>query len=216
MDCSLVKCADVAGAIVGCDPIRGCYIASCTNALRGDCNYVLSDGCESELVTIKHCGKCGIRCPLVANGVSGCVKGQCVIVRCNPGFGNCDRDMSNGCETNLLASSFSCGKCGNVCTLSQSEALRAAGTASAVEALVPCVNGVCETTITAITCPTGWANCDADPSTCETNIATGIAHCGSCTNVCAQLPQTLPPLCVNGICTQPTTCMLNCAQVWCK
>lgn len=44
-----------------------------------------------------HCGDCGVRC-VVPNASPACARGRCGIESCDPGFGNCDRDLSNGCE----------------------------------------------------------------------------------------------------------------------
>ena len=90
-----------------------CAISTCT-ANYGDCNGVASDGCEEPLLTsVADCGKCGNACSST-NGKNGCIDGQCTIA-CNANFGNCDNDVSNGCETDLTKSVKNCGTCGNTC-----------------------------------------------------------------------------------------------------
>jgi len=51
--------------------------------------------------------------PLNAVGVIDS-KGRCVIAKCMARYGDCDKNPSNGCETNLNTSE-NCGKCGNSC-----------------------------------------------------------------------------------------------------
>jgi hypothetical protein len=77
-----------------------------------DCNGVASDGCEVDLRnTPAHCGACGRSCT-VANGTPGCSGGACTVAQCNAGFGNCDGNAANGCETNLATTPAHCGACG--------------------------------------------------------------------------------------------------------
>jgi hypothetical protein len=87
---------------------------------------------------------------------------------CNPGFGNCDNNLANGCEVNTNTSPLNCGMCGNMCPVP------ANGTAS-------CALGVCSAA-----CSAGFANCDGNLANgCEVDINTSNAHCGGCGMVCA-------------------------------
>ena len=45
-----------------------------------------------------NCGKCANACRSV-NGQPACVSGTCTAGSCNTGFGDCDPDYRNGCET---------------------------------------------------------------------------------------------------------------------
>lgn len=94
---------------------------------------------------------------------------------CAHGFGDCNGDPDDGCETDL-DDPENCGACGNVCD-----------------------NGKCENLSCA--CEGGFAECDGDLATvCETNIAIDGAHCGACTRDCGGgeckdglcVPQTVP------------------------
>lgn len=50
-------------------------------------------------------------------------------------------------------------------------------------------------------CPTGFADCDNDPSNgCETNIATDAANCGACGAACGAANTKAPPTCDQGAC----------------
>lgn len=74
-----------------------------------------SGACRATQIDPINCGTCGTICPARANAAPVCVTGTCNFV-CNANFANCDGDPLNGCETNLLSSPTSCGRCANVCT----------------------------------------------------------------------------------------------------
>ncbi len=56
----------------------------------------------------KNCGQCNTVC-LNQNGTTSCVNGKCH-PKCNPGFGDCDGDKTNGCEADL-SKVTTCGRC---------------------------------------------------------------------------------------------------------
>ncbi|MDY0000802.1 MAG: MopE-related protein [Polyangia bacterium] len=60
------------------------------------------------LSDINHCGSCNHQCTN-AHGSTSCVSGVCTPV-CDSGWGNCDGDPSNGCETDLSLVG-NCGTC---------------------------------------------------------------------------------------------------------
>lgn len=80
------------------DPCRG---GTCAPNY-GDCNQNKQiDGCETSLTTTVNCGGCGVACTAQAGQVASCEENlssqyQCV-VRCAPGFFDCDGNES--CET---------------------------------------------------------------------------------------------------------------------
>lgn len=45
-----------------------------------------------------NCGACGVSC-VIANGQGGCEAGSCLLAACDDGWGDCDGDPLNGCET---------------------------------------------------------------------------------------------------------------------
>ena len=60
-------------------------------------------------VPTKYCGGCGHACNST-NGTASCASGVCGI-SCSAGFGNCDGNVTNGCETNTQTSTSNCGTC---------------------------------------------------------------------------------------------------------
>jgi len=74
---------------------------------------------------------------------------------------------------------LNCGACGTVCP-SGSNATRS------------CASGRC-----ALTCATGFADCDNDPSNgCEVNTASSSTHCGACGTACTTAQQCASGSCV--------------------
>src|SRR6185369_11798788 len=95
------------------------------------------------------------------HGVAGCQAGACTIA-CNPGFDDCDGDVSTGCETNVDTAVASCGTCGHACVLANATPV--------------CTAGQCAIA----SCNTGFADCDMQPGDgCEVSTATDPTHCGS-------------------------------------
>jgi len=153
----------------------------------GNCDGNADNGCELSLTDdVNHCGSCTKQCS-ATNGTPSCNGGVCQIT-CDPGYGNCDGDASNGCETDLGNTVGHCGTCDTACDAS-------GGTPS-------CSNGTCS-----ITCNTGYANCDGDVSNgCEVNLATDPVHCGTCVKVCDSTHGTAS--CTAG------ACGISCATNW--
>ncbi|MDP3275778.1 MAG: hypothetical protein Q8Q09_11320 [Deltaproteobacteria bacterium] len=142
-----------------------CTIGACT-ANFGNCDGMVANGCESNLTnTTAHCGACGMACSF-ANAAASCASSACVLGSCSGGFGNCDSNPANGCETTLTSLTH-CGACGTAC--------------SRPNASASCATGTC----TLGTCDSGWGNCDGDNSNgCETDLTNSTAHCGMCGNMC--------------------------------
>ncbi|MCL2325986.1 MAG: BspA family leucine-rich repeat surface protein [Proteobacteria bacterium] len=105
----------------------------------GNCDGNWHNGCEASLnADNSNCGTCGVQCSsgqVCAGGSCGasCLAGQelcggvCVSLAatnmsdcgvCLDGFANCDGNLANGCETDLMAAT-NCGACGNVCSSDQ-------------------------------------------------------------------------------------------------
>jgi len=102
---------------------------------------------------------------------------SCNIVSCNSGWGNCDGNNINGCETSLTTTS-NCGSCGTVCNV-----------ANANEA---CSSGTCAIS----SCISPYSNCDGQYTNgCEVNLNTNVNNCGTCGKACLST-QT----CTNGVC----------------
>ncbi|MBL8680687.1 MAG: hypothetical protein JNK05_16025 [Myxococcales bacterium] len=134
-----------------CDPPTTNCSNVCVNLMSADTN---------------NCGACGRVCAGGANATAVCTTGTCGLT-CSAGFGDCDSNAANGCETNTAANVMNCGTCGTVCTAGPNQAAR-------------CVAGGCTRS-----CNAGFGDCDGDPSNgCETNLLTSALHCGRCANVC--------------------------------
>jgi hypothetical protein len=131
-----------------------------------NCDNNVTNGCEINTTNDKsHCGNCSTICSSSA-GTPACVSSVCTIT-CNSGSGNCDGNVTNGCETNLISNSLHCGACGAACSQSH-------GTTT-------CVGGSCSVQ----TCSPGYGNCDSDASNaCELDTQTSVAHCGPCLAGC--------------------------------
>jgi hypothetical protein len=113
---------------------------------------------------VNNCGACGNVCS-VANGAPQCSGGTCQIKACNSGFGDCDRNAANGCETNL-SSVNNCGACGNAC--------------SSANGISSCTAGLCGIA----SCNAGFADCDHNAANgCETNLSS-VNNCGACGRAC--------------------------------
>jgi alpha-tubulin suppressor-like RCC1 family protein len=158
-----------------------CGFGRCTDGYA-DCNGRAEDGCEADTRSSPaHCGMCGQACAAPSNATATCDRGACGFA-CAPGFADCDRDASNGCEVDTRTASGHCGACGNNCS--------AAGNATAT-----CVAGRCEFGA----CDRGYGNCDGSLANgCETPLATNRAHCGACGNACAA-----DQVCSEGRCAAP-------------
>ncbi len=132
-----------------------------------DCDSDMSNGCEVDTRTdTSHCGRCGGACSL-ANATAACTAGACTIATCTTGFGDCDGNAPNGCETDTRTSVSHCGACANACP-------------GAPNAVAACATGTC-----ALTCTAGFAECDGNATNgCEVDTRTSATHCGGCGRTC--------------------------------
>lgn len=146
-----------------------------------DCDGRVDEGFDLQADPM-HCGACGTVCPTTGDGVARgvCESGLCAF-ECRAGFGDCNRDAADGCETDTDSSMMHCGGCGSFCP--------SAGTFHATDAV--CSGGRC-----LLSCDVDWGDCDGDRSTgCETNLRVTRMHCGACGNVCPD-----GEMCVGGSC----------------
>ena len=125
-----------AGFAYQCNDGKSCTIDLC-NGLGG-CSYpvdagycLIGDKCVDEggVDLDNLCFRClpvvspydwsleeGSSCPAPAHAaVASCLGQICTVVECELGWGNCDDDESNGCETNLATSPLHCDACNNPC-----------------------------------------------------------------------------------------------------
>jgi hypothetical protein len=90
----------------GCSANKPCVDPSQT-CCGGTCHFL-----DSEL---NNCGSCGTACPQSGNAQVICLLGQCELNGCAPGFEDCNKDPSDGCEVNTTLQ----GAC--VCTPGSTE-----------------------------------------------------------------------------------------------
>lgn len=65
--------------------------------------------------------------PCTCVGTHGTCSMDCSTITCDSGFGDCDGDLSNGCETATTTNPTNCGTCGNDCTACRTGASCVAG-----------------------------------------------------------------------------------------
>lgn len=85
----------------------GACVARCTAS-----QTLCAGACVSLASSIAHCGACDRPCTN-AHGTQVCAGGSCYPV-CSLGWGDCDGDRSNGCETDLRTD-INCGACRRAC-----------------------------------------------------------------------------------------------------
>lgn len=108
------QCPPVANGTGGC-AAGLCGVGVC-DAGFADCDKKGANGCEVNLNTDPlNCTGCGKRCPAVAHGQPGCFNGICGVGSCAAGFGDCNFDPGDGCETNLMTDATNCSACGMAC-----------------------------------------------------------------------------------------------------
>ncbi|MBL8603481.1 MAG: hypothetical protein JNK72_16270 [Myxococcales bacterium] len=152
---------------------------------------VCGAGCVDTATSLAHCGRCDNACQTRANTTATCAAGACGFT-CNAGFGDCDGDASNGCETDLSTSAAHCGTCANACAI-----------ANATSA---CVAGRCGITA----CNDGFGDCDLSAANgCEISLAAASEHCGGCGMRCA--PGNAVGVCTNRSC-EVASCTLGFAN----
>jgi hypothetical protein len=181
MNCGCVgrvcRVAGDASAQMSC--ISGQCMLRCDEGYM-NCNGRDDDGCEVHTaVDVANCGICGASCSGF-NGTANCAAGRCGIA-CLAGWGDCDRMLSTGCETDLGNSIDHCGRCGGACETLHAESV--------------CRAGRC----THAACVTGFDDCDRDAANgCEANLMGDARNCGNCGAQCVRPNAT--PACAMSVC----------------
>lgn len=101
-----------------------------------------------------------------AHATATCQANHCVIERCDPGFADCNRDLTDGCEVDLSRAK-SCGACNRVC---------------------PPAKPLCTPTAAGFRCATMCS--PVAPVLCGNECVsplTSVDHCGGCNRKCPEL-----------------------------
>ncbi|MFO0557899.1 MAG: hypothetical protein U0269_07755 [Polyangiales bacterium] len=150
--------------------------------------------CVDTTSSLAHCGACNNACATYANSSTQCTASACRMT-CDPGFGNCDGAMANGCETDTRSTVAHCGGCNMPC-------------AARANTTVSCASAACS-----YTCLPGFGDCDGNPTNgCEASLSTA-AHCGTCANTCSgSTPVCQMGVCVSGCAAGETLCSGVCVN----
>lgn len=193
--------------------------------------------CDGRCVSLNedpsNCGECGRVCA-VPRATARCSGGACRVGTCETGFGDCNLDATDGCES-WLGSTVNCGRCANACDAARpfcDDALRQCITgcdAGLARCGVLCVDtqanvdhcGACARACSfanaaarcdagrcvMAACLPGFADCDGNSANgCETPLGTPT-NCGRCADRCsaaAPVCDLVARSCTNG-CSLPTT-----------
>jgi hypothetical protein len=161
-----------------------CAVGSC-NPGFAHCPGQPGTNCETSTGTdVNNCGACSNKCS-TNNATPICTGGMCILM-CNPLFGDCDGNVTNGCETSTTTVQH-CGTCTTVCTTQN-------GTPACTVMGTTATCGVAG-------CSTGYANCPGNGTNCSTFIGgSDVNNCGACNHVCPG-DATNPNLHDTGTCT---------------
>jgi hypothetical protein len=164
-----------------------CAAGKCVSEAGGACamgQTRCSGTCLDLQADAANCGACGNACSAPANSDVACNAGVCES-SCQAGFGDCNGDPTDGCETDLNTTLEHCGACNAGCVAGEN-----------VDAAA-CAAGVC----TVGACKTGFGDCDGDVLTgCERVLNFDDGHCSMCGMGC---DTGAGQECVEGSCIVP-------------
>jgi len=135
------------------------------------------------------CGTdCNKDCPVLDHAESLCdVGGVCILGVCDAGWGNCDSNPTNGCET-PLGTPTDCASCGDDCGTEE------------------CISGICATSGGETTCDGVWNPPESSGIVCD-----GGAYCTeSCVCESGFVPNTVGGCWIGG---SSPTCASYCASL---
>lgn len=100
-----------------CGSQETCLNARCGPACPKSGTTLCDDTCVDMNTDVENCGSCGNIClssPPNSMG-SSCSRGECIISQCSSDYGDCNQEISDGCEANLRFDDNNCGSCGTKC-----------------------------------------------------------------------------------------------------
>ncbi len=104
------------GTVTGVDGgVRGdggCGAETC-NGVDDDCDARVDEDFDFR-ADEANCGSCGHACNF-ENGDGMCQGGGCLVTGCDTGFGDCNGQDDDGCESEAATDEDNCGRCGTRC-----------------------------------------------------------------------------------------------------
>ena len=70
--------------------------------------------CVDTAKDVQNCGACNTACGS-QHSTATCKSGACVAGACSAGWGDCNSDPKDGCETSFHNDPINCGACGKSC-----------------------------------------------------------------------------------------------------
>ncbi len=182
------------------DPAKPC-LGQPNYADRYDCGcpppYIYCNGyCLNPTNDDENCGKCTNACdptgggkPMYDNGHYGCLNSECGKFKCDMFWGDCDHEVTTGCET-LLVTPENCGGCGIQCAPGQECIL---DEMLAAKCMCPPGKTLCNKECYGDLCTGVCRDLTSDPNNCgacgfpcvtEAAYSTGVCNFGTCGRKC--------------------------------
>ena len=170
------------GCNKACDAGEVCSKGEC-QATCGQGQLVCGGVCTNTAFDPSNCGECLKECPGADNANGICVGGDCKVL-CDGAYEDCNLNMGDGCEVDLMTDPKHCGFCGDLCPpVDNGQAGCADG-----DCLIEECNGTFE-------------NCDGQfDNGCEADLWTNPNNCGQCDKKCGQ-----GFVCKDGDCVEQAT-----------
>jgi hypothetical protein len=110
------KNCGVCGRKCGSEEI--CMNARCGPACSKSGTTLCNDQCVDLDSDMNNCGACGTECrtSLPHSKGSLCSDGKCILSQCSADYGDCDKNIENGCEVSFRTDASNCGSCGTICS----------------------------------------------------------------------------------------------------
>ncbi|MDP1920791.1 MAG: hypothetical protein Q8L14_31400, partial [Myxococcales bacterium] len=104
---------------MACAPGSVCVMGQCRSSCEPPLLACPGMTCVDPRWDPDHCNGCGMACPPTPNAARLCIMGMCTRSICTAGFGDCNVNPQDGCETSFLTDEMHCGGCGRFCAMNQ-------------------------------------------------------------------------------------------------